>query len=110
MDGSYDIYQEVLGKEVFNDDVKGAVAEAYFFLADIFIAKEDAMVKDKELMEGGWRGFRLLKLTRKVAETAIHTSFYFSTDNEKPLATFKPGQYVCIKLQPIGRIWRCSGT
>ena len=29
--------EEVLGKETFNEAVKGAVAEAYFFLADIFI-------------------------------------------------------------------------
>ena len=30
-------HQEVLGVETFNADVKAAVAEAYFFLADIFI-------------------------------------------------------------------------
>ena len=29
--------EEVLGTEIFNEAVKGAVAEAYFFLADIFI-------------------------------------------------------------------------
>jgi nitric oxide dioxygenase len=88
---------------VFNDEVKGAMAEAYFFLADIFIAKEEAMMKDKELFEAGWRGFRQLKLTRKVSETAIHTSFYFSPADGEPLPIFKPGQYVCIKLQPTGR-------
>ena len=77
--------QEVLGKEVFNDEVKQAVAEAYCFLADTFIVKEEAMKKDKELMEGGWRGFRKLKLSKKVAETAIHTSFYLSSaDNQVP--------------------------
>ena len=75
------------------------MAEAYFFLADIFIAKEEAMIKEKELVDGGWRGFRQLKLTRKVSETAIHTSFYFSPTNGEPLPIFKPGQYVCIKLQ-----------
>ena len=31
--------QDVLGEEVFNEEVKAAVAEGYFFLADIFIAK-----------------------------------------------------------------------
>ena len=33
--------EEVLGKETFNEAVKGAVAEAYFFLADIFIRWPD---------------------------------------------------------------------
>ena len=43
----------MLGNEVFNDDVKAAVAEAYFFLADIFIAKEEGMKQEKEESEGG---------------------------------------------------------
>ena len=33
--------EEVLGTEIFNEAVKGAVAEAYFFLADIFIRWPD---------------------------------------------------------------------
>ena len=88
---------------MFNEDVKGAVTEAYFFLSDIFIAKEDEMMMEKKMMEGGWRGFRQLKLTRKVPETAIHTSFYFASITEEPLALFMPGQYVCVKLQPTGQ-------
>ena len=36
--------EEVLGTEIFNEAVKGAVAEAYFFLADIFIRWPDIFV------------------------------------------------------------------
>ena len=60
------------------------------------------MKKDKELMEGGWRGFRKLKLSKKVVETAIHTSFYLSSPDNQPLASYKPGQYICMKIQPTG--------
>ena len=32
--------EEVLGRDVFNDKVKAAITEGYFFLADIFINVE----------------------------------------------------------------------
>merc|ERR1712059_103562 len=35
--------EELLGKETFNADVKTAVAEAYFFLANIFMETERNM-------------------------------------------------------------------
>lgn len=49
----------------FNDEVKNAAAEGYF-LADIFIDKEESMKKEKESAVGGWRGWRKLKLVDKV--------------------------------------------
>jgi len=93
--------EEVLGKEVFNEDIKSAVAEGYFFLADIFIAKEEGMKKDKENMAGGWRGWRKLTLVDKVQETAIHTSFYFAPETGGKLMDYQPGQYLSISLPNI---------
>ena len=37
----------VLGTEVFNEEVKSAITEAYFFLADILISKEREMKQEK---------------------------------------------------------------
>jgi len=43
--------EELLGKEVFNEEVKGAVAEGYFFLADIFKENEAKMIADRKAAE-----------------------------------------------------------
>ena len=40
--------EDVLGVETFNADVKAAVAEAYFFLADVFIGKEKELRSEVE--------------------------------------------------------------
>merc|ERR1719318_944236 len=50
--------EELLGTEVFNKEVKGAVAEGYFFLADIFKENEAKMIADRKAAEGGWHGWR----------------------------------------------------
>lgn len=90
--------EDVLGKEVFNEEVKAAVAEGYFFLADIFISKEEEMKKTKEESDGGWRGWRKMVLKKKVKETAVHTSFYFVPEDDGTLMAFLPGQYISIRI------------
>ena len=90
--------KDVLGKGVFNEDVKAAVAEGYFFLADIFIAKEEDMKKEKEKSEGGWRGWRKMVLKDKIVETHLHTSFYFTPEDGGGLLKFLPGQYLSIRI------------
>ena len=92
------LIQDVLGKDVFNEDVKSAVAEGYFFLADIFIAKEEEMMKEKEEAKGGWRGWKKLVLMKKEVETPLHTSFFFAPENGGNLMTFLPGQYISIRI------------
>jgi len=93
--------EDVLGKEVFNEEVKTAVAEGYFFLADIFIDKEETMKKEKENAAGGWRGWRKLKLVEKVEETPIHTSFYFAPEDGGRVMKYQPGQYLSLRLTNI---------
>ena len=85
----------VLGTEVFNEEVKSAITEAYFFLADILISKEREMKQEK--IQGGWDGWRKMILKKKVVETSKHTSFYFIPEDEKPLMMFKPGQYISVR-------------
>eukprot|EP00090_Calanus_glacialis_P005774 TRINITY_DN14477_c0_g1_i1.p1 TRINITY_DN14477_c0_g1~~TRINITY_DN14477_c0_g1_i1.p1 ORF type:complete len:411 (+),score=103.83 TRINITY_DN14477_c0_g1_i1:177-1235(+) len=93
--------EDVLGKEVFNEEVKNAVAEGYFFLADIFIDKEESMKKEKENAAGGWRGWRNLKLVDKVEESPIHTSFIFAPEDGGIVMSYQPGQYLSVRLPNI---------
>ena len=93
--------EEVLGKETFNEDVKKAVAEAYFFLADIFINKESEMKKSLSEAPGGWTGWRKMKLVDKVVESPKHTSFMFIPEDGGELMEYKPGQYISIRLPPL---------
>ena len=91
--------EEVLGKEVFNDEVKAAISEAYFFLADILIKTEEEMKKEKEEAIGGWNGWRKMIVMKKVKETPIHTSFYLSPQDGRELLISKPGQYISIRVK-----------
>ena len=90
--------EEVLGKDTFNEDVKNAVAEAYFFLADIFINKEAGMKKSLRASPGGWTGWRKLKIVDKVKESSIHTSFLFGPTDGGSLMKYSPGQYISLHL------------
>ena len=85
--------------------MKVAVTEGYFFLADVFIAKEEGMKKTKEETEGGWRGWRKLVLMKKVSETSMHKSFYFAPEDGSKLMTFIPGQYISIRIPGIFDTW-----
>jgi len=90
--------EDVLGKEVFNDEVKAAVMEGYFFLAQIFIGKEEGMMKKNEETDGGWRGWRRMVVMEKVVETPLHTSLYFMPEDGGKLMTFLPGQFISMRI------------
>jgi len=91
--------EEVLGKDVFNAEVKEAVAEGYFFLADIFIKEEEKMIAERISAEGGWHGWRKFQLAKKEPESSLHTSFYFAPEDGDQTARFEGGQYTSIRLQ-----------
>lgn len=91
--------EEVLGKDVFNAEVKEAVAEGYFFLADIFIKEEAKMIAERISAQGGWHGWRRFQLAKKEPESSLHTSFYFAPEDGDQTARFEGGQYITIRLQ-----------
>ena len=90
--------EEVLGKEIFNEHVKNAVADAYFFLADIFINKESQMKKELSSAEGGWTGWRKMKVLEKIQEAPNFTSFKLTAADGGPLKRYSSGQYISIRL------------
>ncbi|ELR63397.1 Flavohemoprotein [Photobacterium marinum] len=83
-------------------EVLDAWGEAYGVLADIFIQREESIYQENEKREGGWRGTREFEIIEKTQESNEITSFIFKPVDNKPVATFKPGQYLGIYLKPEG--------
>lgn len=89
--------QEVLGGAA-TDEVLGAWGRAYGFLADLFIARETEIYHAQAAAPGGWSGYRKFVVDRKNIESQVVTSFYLRPADGRPLASFKPGQYITIKI------------
>ncbi|QEF97788.1 Flavohemoprotein [Stieleria maiorica] len=90
--------KDVMG-DAATDEIIDAVAEAYGFLADIFIERESGIYKEQESTPGGWNGTRNFLVSRKVPESDVVTSFYLKPEDEGPLPPFKPGQYITVHIE-----------
>ncbi len=88
---------DVMG-EAATPEIVEAVAEAYGFLADIFIGREQAIYQEQASQPGGWNGTRTFIVARKVPESDVVTSFYLTPEDEGPLPPFKPGQYITVHI------------
>jgi nitric oxide dioxygenase len=89
--------KDVLGEAV-TDEVTAAWAEAYGLLAKIFIEREAAIYREQLAQPGGWNGYRPLIVDRKVPENEIITSLYLRAADGGQLPSFKPGQYITVKI------------
>ncbi len=89
--------REVLG-EGATDDVINAWAEAYGFLADILIGREAEIYREQEAAPGGWAGFKPFRVIRKEKESDIITSFYLQPADGAAVPSFKPGQYITVRM------------
>ncbi|EPQ26221.1 uncharacterized protein PFL1_06156 [Pseudozyma flocculosa PF-1] len=97
---------EVLGGDAFTPDVHDAWAAAYWILANIMIEREAQIYGE----DPAWTGFRPLVVVSKQQESDEITSFYLeappSSDGAQaqpqPLPSFKPGQYVSVRLRVPG--------
>lgn len=93
--------KDVLG-ETASDDILDAWGKAYKYIADEFIRIENERYEELENMPGGWKGFRDFVVDKKEKESDLITSFYLKPKDGKPIATFKPGQYLTIKADIPG--------
>jgi nitric oxide dioxygenase len=89
--------KDVLG-DAATEEIIGAWAEAYGLLADVFIGREAQIYAAQVAVRGGWNGYRRFVVKRKVAENPIITSFDLAPEDGSALATFKPGQYITVKI------------
>ncbi len=89
--------QDVMG-EGATEEIIAAVAEAYGFLADLFIGREGAIYAEQASLPGGWNGTRTFVVAKKVPESDVVTSFYLKPADEGVLPPFKPGQYITVHI------------
>ncbi|SEM72660.1 nitric oxide dioxygenase [Mesobacillus persicus] len=93
--------KEVLG-DAATDEIIDAWAEAYGVIADAFIGIEAEMYKEAKEQEGGWEGFRSFVVANKIKESDVITSFYLKPEDGNEIASYQPGQYLTVKVQPEG--------
>lgn len=93
---------EVLG-EAATDEILDAWGQAYGVIADAFIGVERQLYENADEQPGGWSDFRSFTVDKKVKESEVITSFYLKPEDGKPIATFKPGQYVTVKVEIPGQ-------
>lgn len=102
--------KEVLG-DAATKEVLDAWGEAYFFLADIFINRERILREEKENAAGGWKGWRKFAVTKKEIESDIIHSFYFKPKDGGKCLSYKPGQYIALRVAlPDGTITQRNYT
>ncbi len=96
--------KDVLG-DAATDAVIAAWADAYQFLASVFIKREAQIYENQAAMPGGWRGYRRFVVARKQPECDLITSFYLRPEDGGSVATFRPGQYITVKIDdPVNQV------
>ena len=93
---------EILGPDVFTDEVREAWFVGYNQLAAIMSGREDAIHAEHEAKSGGWKGWRTMRIVKKVKESEDATSFYFLPVDGGDVPDFKPGQYVSVSIDVPG--------
>ncbi|KAI0397193.1 globin-like protein [Xylariaceae sp. FL0594] len=84
---------EVLG-DACTPDIVDAWTAAYEVLAQVFIQAE----KQIYVSFDNWTGWRRFKIQKKVAESSDITSFYLAPEDGASLPSYKPGQYISLRL------------
>lgn len=93
--------REVLG-EGATEEIIDAWAEAYGFLAEILMGRENQIYHEHKIVPGGWQGFKPFRIIKKEAESDVITSFYLvPAEGNSKLPAFKPGQYITVRVPDI---------
>lgn len=104
----------VLG-DAATDEILAAWGEAYWFLANILIARETRVYDEQKTAEGGWNGWRDFVVEDVHAESAIIKSFTLRPVDGGSVLRNKAGQYLTFWLEipghpPIKRNYSISGV
>lgn len=93
--------KHVLG-DAATEEILEAWGEAYWFLADVLIAREARIYHEQAATEGGWNGWREFAITEIEPESATIASFSLRPVDGKPVLKHRPGQYLTFWLEIPG--------
>ncbi len=94
--------KEVLG-DAATDEVLAAWGEAYWFLADILIAREHVVYDALATAPGGWSGWRRFRVEDVREESDIIRSFLLRPSDGGAVLRHKPGQHLTFRLDVPGQ-------
>ncbi|QZP09093.1 NO-inducible flavohemoprotein [Caenibius sp. WL] len=92
----------VLG-DAATDEILAAWGEAYWFLANILIAREDRIYTEQKETAGGWNGWRNFRIEEVVQESSVIKSFVLRPVDGEAVMIHKPGQYLTFWLEIPGQ-------
>ena len=92
----------VLG-DAATDEILAAWGEAYWFLANILIAREDRIYTEQKETVGGWNGWRDFRIEEVVQESSVIKSFVLRPVDGEAVMIHKPGQYLTFWLEIPGQ-------
>ncbi|NDK98410.1 NO-inducible flavohemoprotein [Photorhabdus bodei] len=81
------------------NEILDAWGKAYGVLADVFINREEQIYHSGESTDGGWRGLRPFRISRKEVKSEVICSFEFIPQDGRKVMDYKPGQYLSIYLE-----------
>ncbi|MCF2909568.1 NO-inducible flavohemoprotein [Pseudoalteromonas sp. DL2-H2.2] len=87
----------------FNAEIEQAWAEAYAFLADLFITQEEGIYRQTEQHHGGWRGTRRFTISQIVQESDLVKSFYLKPCDGQAVMPYHAGQYLAVQCDIPGQ-------
>ena len=93
----------VLG-DAATPEILAAWGEAYWFLANILIAREDRIYHEQKDAAGGWNGWRDFRVEEIVRESSVIKSFILKPADGGPVMKHKPGQYLTFWFEIPGQL------
>ena len=93
--------KDVLG-DAATEEILAAWGEAYWYLAEVLIARERAIYSSVAAAPGGWTGWRDFRVERKERESDVITSFVLRPADGGPVMRHRPGQYLTFWLEIPG--------
>lgn len=93
--------KDVLG-DAATDEIIDAWGKAYGYIAEAFIDIEKKLYAEAEQQEGGWEGYRIFSLDKRVEESDVVTSFYLKPKNKESISSYQAGQYLTLKAEIPG--------